>query len=126
MIAMHGKSPLLPLLLLAALLAGGSAAAAEPGLHGPALLHRIERARTRADHEQIAVHFEAQARELRGKAQEHEAMARAYERPSSGVDDGVLRGHCISLAAKLRAAAEERDVLANIHRRTARSLPEKP
>ena len=101
-------------------------APAEDAQHGPAILHEIERARTRADHERLARHFDGQAAELRGKAREHEALARAYAKQDSGVNDGIWQRHCVSLAAKLRAAAEESAVLAAMHRKVAASAPEKP
>ncbi|MGH8578761.1 MAG: hypothetical protein ACREVK_01105 [Gammaproteobacteria bacterium] len=78
----------------------------------------IENAKTKADHEALAAHFEQEAKMMKDKAEEHLRMAKAY---------GALRHkaastfgqHCEAVASQYEAAATENLALAKLHRQLA-------
>ena len=92
---------------------------------------KIEAARTRADHQEIAAVYEQQAGGDRAAAERHRGLARAYERgwvwtgPRVGGGSGVRReskslaAHCENLARIYQQAAEEKFALAREHRQLA-------
>jgi len=58
----------------------------------------IESARTKADHEALAAHYEQEARALQDTAATHERMAQAYQRSDYGKIGTTLIQHCEFLA----------------------------
>ncbi|MBI2753788.1 MAG: hypothetical protein HYX46_09795 [Betaproteobacteria bacterium] len=105
--------------------------AAEGPVKPAGLKQKIEAARTRADHQEIAAVYEQQAVVDKEAMERHRDLARAYERgwvwagPSVG---GVisarkvnytLAAHCENLARIYQQAAEENLALAREHRQLA-------
>ena len=84
----------------------------------------IESARTKADHEALAAHYEQEAQALQDRAAEHERMAQAYERSAYGKIGTTLSQHCEFLARMYREAAKENLELAREHRELAATAPE--
>jgi hypothetical protein len=92
---------------------------------------KIEAARTRADHQEIAAVYEQQGDRDRAAAERHRGLARAYERgrvwsgPPVGSASSVRAqnegwvAHCENLARIYQQAAEENLALARAHRQVA-------
>jgi hypothetical protein len=116
--------------LAAAVLALGGCAAEGP-VKPAGLEQKIEAARTRADHQEIAAGYVQQAGVDKEAVERHRNLARAYERggvwggPQVGSVSSVRRGnqilvaHCENLARIYQQAAEENLALATEHRRLA-------
>jgi hypothetical protein len=106
-----------------ALAAAAFPAAGEGGISNEELMHKIQSARTRADHEQIALIYEKQATADLAAAEEHRRMGSYYQ----GVDPrGAGRGtfgsmavHCNNLVGLYTRAAKEHSALATLHREAA-------
>ncbi len=125
-------------LVLAAVVLTLSGCAAERPVKPAGIEQKIEAARTRADHQDIAAVYEQQAAGDKAAAERYRGLARAYElgRVSSEPPAGSLesvRSHagnlrsqnqglvalCENLARKYQQAAEENLALAREHRRLA-------
>jgi hypothetical protein len=94
--------------------------AAEAPVKPAGLEQKIETARTRADHEEIASLYEQQAGTDKAAAERHRRLARTYER--SWTDRGGqtnMARHCENLARTYQQAAEENLALAKEHRQAA-------
>ena len=102
--------------LVAAILALGGCAAQGP-VKPAGLEQKIEAARTRADHQEIAAVYEQQAEDYKATAEWHRGWARAYERGRRKSNSGVT--HCENLARIFQQAAEETLALAREHRQVA-------
>ena len=102
-------------LLAASLLLGGCASIGVQ--KSPALQQKIESARTKADHEELAGYFEQEAKTLQAKAEQHQQVALAYGRPTeyARLENDFIR-HCNYLAGRYREAAEANLALAQLHR----------
>lgn len=117
-------------LLAAAILTLGACAAEGP-IKAAGLEHKVEVARTRADHQEIASIYEHQADVDREAGEQHLNLARAYERGwvwtgprvggvvSARRDNQSLIAHCENLARIYQQAAEENRALAREHRQLA-------
>lgn len=122
----------LPSLVLAILILGGCAV--EGPVRRADLERKIEAARTRADHLEIAAIYVRQAQADGAAAEQHRALARAYERGwvYSGPQVGTARSmealnrsqivHCEDLAHIYQRVAEENLSLARAHRQFAAGL----
>lgn len=88
------------------------------------MAEEIATAKTPADHEALALHFEQEANALDVKAEQHLAMAERYEHlPSIGKPLSPGRGlayHCQQLADNYRSSAEHNRALAKLHRDLAK------
>ena len=95
------------------------------GIQKPARLQeKLEAARTKADHDELAGYYEQEANALRAKAKQHEQKAKASGPPTgyARLKDSFAR-HCNYLANKYRDDAEANLALAKLHRRMAEELP---
>lgn len=111
--------------VLGAVLIG--AAVIPPGTMADVAIERlIEIARTKANHEAIAAHYEQEAALLRQKAEEHVRLAFLYRRGLEGTHGNGerLAEHCEGLVEKYKAAAEENVELAILHRELAAQAAE--
>ena len=116
-------------LAAAVFILGGCAAEGPFRLAG--LEQKIEAARTRADHQEIAAVYEQLAQRDRAASERHRALARAYEQgyvagtPLVGSritiekENRSLVAHCENLARIYQQAAEENLAMAREHRRLA-------
>lgn len=83
----------------------------------------LDSAKTSADHEAIASTYDAEAKELRAKANQHRQMARRYSQPASFKGSHVgsaMETHCKKLASSYDEAAESAEALAADHREMAK------
>jgi len=99
-------------------------AAGEGGVSQEELIHKIQYARTRADHEEIALIYEKQASADLAAAEEHRRMGSRYKQfDPSGVDRSTFASmavHCNNLVELYTGAAKEHSALAALHREAAR------
>ena len=79
----------------------------------------IESAKTKADHEALAAHYEAEAQALQEKANTHKRMSAAYRIMPSKGGAGGFTAHCDRLIARYEEAAKENLELATLHRQMA-------
>ena len=83
----------------------------------------IRNARTKADHEVLATHYEQEAKALQDKAAEHRKMAQAYASSGWPRTRGLTE-HCDVLARGYQDAAKENLALAKEHHELAEKAPE--
>ena len=86
------------------------------------LMHMIQSAKTKADHEQIASIYEQQASADRAAAENHrrmESLYRGIDPTAGGRGYGQMGVHCKNIAEGYARAAEEHDALAKLHRQAA-------
>ena len=99
-------------------------AAGEGGVSQEELIQKIQNARTRADHLEIALIYEKQASADRAAAEEHRRMASQYNRlDPSRIDRSTLKTmaiHCYNLVELYTGAAKEHSALAALHREATR------
>lgn len=99
-------------------------AAGESGVSQEELMQKIQSARTRADHEEIASIYEKQASADLAAAEEHRRMASQYKMSDpSRVDRSAFKTmaiHCYNLIELYTGAAKEHSALAALHREAAR------
>jgi hypothetical protein len=106
-------------LMITLLLAMGLAVAcSEMSPHPMDMSQAEENAKSKADHEAIAAHYEEVARDMQLKADEHKKLLRHYE--SKGYLYGKqaldLQAHCRGLINAYEKAAEENLEMAKLHR----------
>ena len=119
--------------LRAALLAGvlaivGAVVSAPVGAEGPLLSkgelkNLIANAKTAADQERLAAHFDAKAAQLEADAKDHEELAQDYKRNppvSRRVEKSQSSEHCGDLAKDYAKAAQDSRRLAADHRAMAK------
>ena len=112
------------LLVTLLILVGPTAARA---LDAADLAAAIENAKTAADHEVIAAHYEAEAKAARAEAERHRSMGAVYKK-HGGHTAGKAAGtplaktmppHCDELATSYEAAAKQYDAMAAAEREAA-------
>jgi len=80
-------------------------------------------AKTAADHENLAKHYEAEAAEARAKADMHQKMADAYRKTGGAIVSKLhFDEHCDALVRSFKAQAEEYDALAKAEREMAKEM----
>lgn len=89
------------------------------------LKNLIANARTSADHERIAQHFDGEAARWEAEANTHEELEQFYRRNPDPAAWRYSRSprsfeHCVSLVKDLRSAAQESRQLAADHREMAK------
>lgn len=82
-------------------------------------------AKTAADHEKIAKHYDAKAAEYEATAKEHDELAAEYTKHPTGHDQkhpnmGLTASHCKTLAEASRKAATASREIAAAHRAMAK------
>ena len=110
--------------LFACVLVIGMTAVPSYVLAGTAVDQMIESAKTKADHEKLAIYYEDAANTLNAKAEEHKKMAIAY-RAMTTTNKGGLAGfvaHCDRLVAKYEEMAADNQELAKLHHQFAAAL----
>jgi hypothetical protein len=89
----------------------------------------IVKAKTPADHERLAKHYDYVAVEAEADAVEHDELFKVYGRlPEAGSNPkghwiAQAGTHCSKLAADARDAAEQARALAKLHRTAAHAAP---
>lgn len=84
----------------------------------------IVTAKTKKDHEALAAYYEAEAKALELKAEQHQKLAKGYEE-SGGYEKikGAMLQHCNAMIRKFGEAADEYLALAKMHHQMAEELP---
>jgi hypothetical protein len=84
----------------------------------------VAKAETKADHERIAQHFDAEADRYDAEAKEHSDLAAFYEKntPSGAKYPGGMKTyqHCDAVSKSLTQAAQDSRALAGEHREMAK------
>ncbi len=113
------KTKLLTTLLLAL---GLLAACAEFDPHSMDMGQAIHNAKTKADHEALAQHYEDVAQEMQKKVEEHKEILNQYERAPWQFGRQVATGygvHCKNLIQIYSQAVDENLEMAKMHREMA-------
>ena len=83
----------------------------------------IAGAKTKADHERLAVYYRSETKRILAEAKEHEEMAEAYHRNppmlASKHPMAIGEGHCRYIAERLKEAADKTQALAAMHEKLA-------
>lgn len=109
------------LLITLFLLFGLVAACAERSPHPMDMSQALQNAKTKADHESLAQHYEEAAAEMQGKVEEHKNLLSQYERKPwvLGKQATGFGVHCQNLIQIYSQAAEENLEMARMHREMA-------
>lgn len=83
------------------------------------LTNLIAHASTKADHERLAQHFDAEAFKYEADAKEHSSQAGVYQSSQAIYQNGQMFSHCDALTKSLNAAAQDARALAAEHRKMA-------
>jgi len=89
--------------------------------HPMDMTQAVQSAKTRADHEALAQHYDDAAKEMQAKAAEHKKMVAQYEANKSlyGKQAQSLISHCQGLARIYDQAAADNMSMAESHRQMA-------
>ena len=83
----------------------------------------ITAAKTPAEHEKLATHYEQEAKAARAKAEEHRKMADAYRKAGGPLIEKLhFDQHCDALVKSYTATADEFDALAKAEREAAKEM----
>jgi len=89
--------------------------------HHMAMPDMISSAKTSADHEKLAAHYEQEARAARAKADEHKKMADAYRKAGGPLIEKLhFDQHCDALVRSYTATADEFEALAKAEHEAAK------
>jgi len=84
----------------------------------------ITMAKTPAEHEKLAAHYEQEAKAARAKAEEHKKMADAYRKAGGPLIEKLhFDQHCDSLVKSFTQMADEFDALAKAEHEAAKMKP---
>jgi hypothetical protein len=94
------------------------AACAEMNPHPMDMSQAVQNAKSKADHDALAEHYEEAAKEMQLKADEHKKLLSQYESESYlyGKQAQDLKAHCQRLIDVYEKAAEENLSMAKLHR----------
>ena len=115
-------------LALAALVSALTLCFTLPALRATAKEHMsmpdmITAAKTSAEHEKLAAHYEQEAKAARAKADEHAKMAEAYRKGGGALIEKLhFDQHCDSLAKSYAAMASELEALAKAEHEAAKEM----
>ncbi|WP_027149495.1 hypothetical protein [Methylobacter tundripaludum] len=105
------KTKLLTLLLAVGLLS----ACAEMNPHPMDMNLAVQTAKTKADHEALAEHYEEAAKDMQLKVEEHKKLLSQYQ--SKGFRQSkILKDHCQRLINAYEKAVQENLSMATLHR----------
>ena len=83
----------------------------------------ITSAKTSADHEKLAAHYEQEAKAARAKAEEHKKMADAYRKAGGPLIEKLhFDQHCDALVKSYTATADEFEALAKAEHEAAKGM----
>ena len=84
----------------------------------------ISTAKSKADHEALAAHYEAEAKQALDRAERHMKMEKDYRMLEIGSKGPKFSIHCKNLVVKYQEAAEENRQLADLHHQMATQVAE--
>lgn len=104
---------------------GLSAGCAPPNPHPMDMSAAVQGAKSKADHEALAEHYEQAARDAEAKAAEQQKMLDKYKEHSYlyGKQVYTLEEHCDALISSYQRAAKANRNLAKLHRDMAANMP---
>jgi endonuclease III len=94
-------------------------ACAQMDSHPMNMTQLVQDARTSADHETLAKHYEDTAKEMQTNADEHKKLLVQYQAGNYGKQAQNLKMHCEFLIRAYQQAAEENMRMASAHRQMA-------
>ena len=111
-------------LLTTSLTLGLLAGCAQPNPHPMDMTSAIQSAKTKADHEALAEHYEQAAKEAEAKVEEHKKILSQYEREPwlFGRQATGFGEHCKNLIQIYSRAMEENLEMAKMHRELAKGI----
>lgn len=88
----------------------------------------LQNAKTRADHQALARHYEEAAAEMQTKVEAHKKRLEYYEKQRYVEPNQwpLMADHCRSLIGFYQGAARENQQLADLHRQVAAKLDDSP
>ena len=98
----------------------GSTLASFAAEEGKAIEQMITAAKTPADHEAIAAHYEKEAQAAHAKHAEHQKMKEWYDK-NPGLSKSGFGTHCNLIAAHYDKTGKEYEALAKLHRDMAKA-----
>ena len=106
------------LLITLLLTAGLISACSEMNPHPMDMSQAVQNAKSKADHEALAKHYEEAANEMQLKVEEHKKLLSQYQSKSYlyGKQAQSFKDHCQWLINAYEKAAEENLSMANMHR----------
>jgi hypothetical protein len=116
------KTSLLIILFLAL---GQLTSCAEYDPHSMDMNQAVHNAKSKADHEALAQHYEEVAKEMQAKVDEHKKILSEYEREPWLIGKQQATGfgvHCQRLIDVYQKAAEENVEMAKMHRELAEGI----
>lgn len=107
--------------IVALIILGLLTSCAQMNFHPMDMAQAVQNARTHADHEALAKHYENTAKEMRAKLQEHEEMLKQYEaqRQTYGKRGLDMEGMCRALIHFYGEAEKTNMEMAKSHRQMA-------
>jgi len=105
-------------LLTVSLTLGLLAGCAQPNPHPMDMTAAIQSAKTRADHEALAAHYEQAARDAEAQVEEHKKLLEQYTAKSYlyGKQAATLKEHCEALIHSYQQVATGNAEMAKMHR----------
>jgi len=106
------------------IIVGLLASCAQMNPHPMDMTQAIQTARTPAEHNVLAKHYDDAAKEMQSKVEEHKKMLETYESSTShyGKQASVLQSHCKSLINSYEQAVKANMDMANSHRTMAAEI----
>ena len=114
-----GTSPILAMLALSIGIALGGCVSTPSSVPSAATQQQIDSAKTRVEHEALAVAYDREAAAARVKAVEHRGMAVRYQTYPAGSGGGKISAHCNAIASSYDGIATEYDGMASGQRQLA-------
>lgn len=110
-------------LVPAAIALGMLASCAQPNLHPMDMSAAVQSAKTRADHEALAAHYEQAAQEAVSKIDEHKKLLEQYKTRGYlyGKQALNLQSHCEAIIRSYQQIANANSEMAKTHRQLAES-----
>jgi hypothetical protein len=109
--------------LTVSLLLGALASCAQPNPHPMDMSAAVQSAKTKADHEALAEHYEQSAKDAEAKVKEHKQILADFKKDPHDYPKTYLGGnfesHCIRLIHSYEQVAEVNREMAKMHRRMA-------
>jgi hypothetical protein len=91
--------------------------------HEMGMSDMIGAAKTPADHQKLAAHYEQEAKAARAKAEEHKMMADAYRKAGGPLIEKLhFDQHCDALSKSYASMADEFEALAKAEREAAKEM----
>jgi len=94
-----------------------TACATDP--HPMNMTQMVQNAKTSADHEALAKHYDDAAKEMQTKVEEHKKLLEQYTTGSYGKQAQNLKTHCEFLIRTYQQAAKTNSDMADAHRQMA-------